>query len=643
MRVRLSILALAVSAAPVVGAQTRGAESTSAVRAELAAVLLQSKKYDDAVREYRGLLARDASNFDYRLGLARALAWGDKPRQAEIELRALRSRQPGNPAVDTLLRTVREALEPRASEAGGWVAEHSDYAPYRLAYARALAREHYYWAASAQYDTLLSGGGTGAIPDALVLRREQARALLAAGDVLHGGARMLDVLRETPSDTALRHELAVALTTGHREAEARAQYDTLIARAPTAQLLLERARLRLAMDDPKGAEYDLLASIEHRPAAPAFLMLGTMYRERGDYDAARTMYRAALDRLSRRDGSRIDVRAALAQLSRDARPVAAFTPSVGEEPGWRLTTDGVSDNLGVHYASSTLQRAFALGSATSIGIGFVDQYLGERSPDRSIDLNTYGGEASFSTGVTYGPFLGRIGARGGVLRPPGGQTIQLGSGAAAAWIDAWELAVDASTGAAYPSLLTTTSLRPLSDSGFDVLTEHNVGATLGGPLGPADIALTAKRSRLSDGNERVTLQGYLRYPVAPAVYVVYAGNRITFSERSTRYWDPLSYMAHSAGLELAVREIRGLSWSARALPGMAWSRELFRPPLEGSRKERREPRIVDHTAFQLSTSSDLTWRDPAGRWEGTAAASYGIGRVGEYRRLEITLGVRVLQ
>ena len=44
------------------------------VRAELASVLLQSKKYNEAAREYRALVARDTTNPDFRLGLARALA-----------------------------------------------------------------------------------------------------------------------------------------------------------------------------------------------------------------------------------------------------------------------------------------------------------------------------------------------------------------------------------------------------------------------------------------------------------------------------------------------------------------------------------------------------------------------------------------
>ena len=108
-------------------------------------------------------------------------------------------------------------------------------------------------------------------------------------------------------------------------------------------------------------------------------------------------------------------------------------------------------------------------------------------------------------------------------------------------------------------------------------------ATLGGPMGALDIALTAEQSRLSDDNHRATLQAYARYPLAPAVFVVYAASRVTFAERSLRYWDPLDYVAHSAGFEVASRELRGLSWAVRALPGMAWSRELPQPTIVNGR------------------------------------------------------------
>jgi thioredoxin-like negative regulator of GroEL len=125
---RAATLSLVIPA--LLSAQQRSTRATPAqaqaspalVRAELAAVLLQSKKYDDAAREYRSLLSRDASNDEYRLGLARALAWGNRFRDAEVELRALQARHVQPSTVDSLLRSVRDAMEPRASEAAEWVA-----------------------------------------------------------------------------------------------------------------------------------------------------------------------------------------------------------------------------------------------------------------------------------------------------------------------------------------------------------------------------------------------------------------------------------------------------------------------------------------------------------------------------------------
>jgi hypothetical protein len=87
--------------------------------------------------------------------------------------------------------------------------------------------------------------------------------------------------------------------------------------------------------------------------------------------------------------------------------------------------------------------------------------------------------------------------------------------------------------------------------------------------------------------------------------------------------------------------MRGLSGSIRILPGMAWSVEAAPPPVvTGTRGSRTAPPPVKSSAFQLSGGGDLTWRDPS--WEGVAAVSYGQGRTGDYRRLGVTLGVRVI-
>ncbi|HEY0810494.1 MAG TPA: tetratricopeptide repeat protein, partial [Longimicrobiales bacterium] len=146
------------SAAPVDATQ---------VRVELAAVLLQSRRYDEAAREYGAILVRQPNNFAARLGLARALAWGERFREAEAELRVLRGQRPRDRDVLTLLRSTRENLEPRAVEAGMWLAEEPNYQPYRVILARALMREgkpreaigHYEWLLSLNPHNILARHG----------------------------------------------------------------------------------------------------------------------------------------------------------------------------------------------------------------------------------------------------------------------------------------------------------------------------------------------------------------------------------------------------------------------------------------------------------------------------------------------------
>ena len=635
----LTMTAVAMSSA---GAQRRmvadrpaqDPSDVTTVRAELASVLLQSKKYNEAAREYRALVARDTTNPEFRLGLARALAWGGLSREAERELSALAKKRQ-SATVDSMLRAVRDAMEPRQWEAAAWVAERRDYAPYRVSYARALMRERYFWIAIAQYDTLLMGGSIGKIPDTRVLRREQANAYLEAGDREGGAARLGDLLRLTPTDTGVRHELAALLSATKRNSAARAHYDTLIATAPSATLFTERGIVRLAMHDSSGAQADFTATIPFGGTAAAYLTLGDLYRQRGDLGPARAMYRAALNKLPDL-GDRMAARSLISQITREERPVAAFLPMIGDDPGWRMSTEGVGDNLGVHYAASTVRRTLGIGEVTRVGAAVVHQYLGERSPLRSIDLNAVGVEGSASSGVGYGPVFLQAGVTGGQLKLPDGPTIRTGAGAAALWVGGWGFSARTSTSPAYSSLLTTTALRPDSGRGAPI-TEQSLTGVLGGPLFSADIALAAQKSRFNDGNRRTTVQGYLRVPVGPGVWAVYSGTRQSFTRRSARYWDPLDYRSHGAGLEFGDRDRRGLTWEFHVLPGMAWSTTAPSPEVRATRG--RPAPLVHKEAFQLSTGGEVGWRNP--RWETMAAATYGQGRFGEYRRVGLTLGVRV--
>ena len=614
--------------------------STVAVRAELAAVLLQSKKYADAAREYRALLDRDSDNFEYRLGLARALAWGGHPQEAERELRVLQAKHVQIAVVDTLLRTARESMEPRAADAMSWVSERPGYAPYRLALARAFAREHFDRLSGAQYDTLIMGVGSGELPPPMVLRHEQIDMYLKAGNTTAGAASMRALLRAAPADTETRHELAVLLTDGRWKTEGRAQYDTLIATAPTAGLFTERGQLRLESADTSGAESDMTAAVARGGTVTAYLTLGNLYRERGDNAPARAMYRFALSGLNDQANTRRWVKATLAEMTREDRPVIAFAPHVSDDPGWGINSEGVGDNLGVYYAGSTLSGTVPLGSVVRFGVAALHQYLGERSDERSINLTAVGGQGSLSAKVGYGSFLLGADVTGGALHLPGGRSIPIGSATLATWLSAWEMAFQESEGPAYPSLLTTTSVQPLTGA-IDAITEQSATGMLGGPLGPADIAVSAQQTRLSDDNRRITVQGYLRFPLTSGFNLVYSGTHITFADRSTRYWDPISYEAHAVGLELGSPSYRGFSATLRALPGLAWSRDVAAAPTSGVRNRPPRSQFVDTRAFQLTTGGDLTWRDP--RWEGTAGVTYGQGRTGDYRRFGVTLGMRVFE
>jgi tetratricopeptide (TPR) repeat protein len=615
---------------------TPAAPSSLAVRAELASVLLQSGRYDEAAREFRLLLSRDPGNFDYRLGLAHALAWGDHPREAEGELVQLIAKRPSSPGLDSLLRAVRDAYDPRAVDAAQWVASDPTYAPYRLALARALVREKMYRLAIVHFDTLLSRPGVGRLPDRGALLRETADAYIAAGDRAGGAGRLRAALAFTPLDTALRHSLAVMLVDARQLPEARAQYDTLIDQAVSGALLAERAQLRLSLGERGGAESDLWASVRLTPSSGAFVLLGDLYRERGDYRGARSMYVAA------RQGASTDVRVAiagaLAQIDREERP-AILAPLVGDDPGWRLSEDAAGDNLGVVYSALAMHRTLPLSSTTRVSLGAEWRQLGQHTAGRRLDASGYGATIGGWQEASYGPLLARVAVEGGGVYHPLAGTLAEGSAALAAWIYAWQANLELSTAPAYPSLFSIDALLP--PGGGAPLTERDVAVTLGGPAGPLDVGGTVQRSILSDDNRRLTMEGYLRYPLGGNMYAVYAASGAGFAHRSSLYWDPARYATQSAGIEYAIRRARGLSFAARVLPSYATSDEsaILPATTPGSVDVIRGP-IAHHSAVQLGAAAEAGYRVHG--WEAAGALSYGRGRAGDYQRVGASITVRML-
>ena len=177
----------------------RRANRAVAIRAEMAAVLLQSQRYAEAASEYRVLLASDPTNTTYRMGLARALAWGDRPREAEREVMALVALRRGAPSasLDSMLLSIRSQLKPSSEEAHGWLNEQPRSVQYRLMLARALARERRNDAALVHYDSLVLRHPTA---DRLL---ERAQVQLARGELTAAQRDAEQSVRTKPSLGAL--------------------------------------------------------------------------------------------------------------------------------------------------------------------------------------------------------------------------------------------------------------------------------------------------------------------------------------------------------------------------------------------------------------------------------------------------------
>jgi tetratricopeptide (TPR) repeat protein len=600
--------------------------SAQAVRVEYANVLLQAGRYREAAREFRRLLERDGDNVALTLGLIRALAWGGMPREAETELRTLAVRRPRDVVIDSLLRAVRESFAPRAEEAMRWVDERPAYVPYRLALARALVRERQATVAIAQYDTLWTlVRGT---PLRGTVLREHAAAHAAAGHRAGGIALLRRVVADAPSDSGARRALAGALAADRQLAAAIAQYDTLLQWHGGAALLLERGRLRAWHRDYAGAEADLRASTGLAPSVEAYVLLGDVHRWRADYPAARAAYESA-KALQPRDRT---VARALGDLLREERPPIAFAPAQTDDAGWQLGGESVEDNTGFSYATASLRHGFATrwGAVASVGGEF--RSMGQRDGAGRFlrRVNGYAADVGLSRTFTYG----RLGARGGAALHEGVSPVPYASASAMGWYRAWAASAQVDAAPAYPSLLTLATLLPSDAGSGRPLSGQSATLTLAGPIGAADLAVSGQQTRLGDDNRRVTMQAYARYALGARWYGVYSGSVVRFAERSTAYWDPLSYIGHAAGVELASRRPRGFSYTLRLVPGVARARELVRTA------DLEPAGIRTQWVPQLSTGGEWSFRST--RWELSAALAYGRGRAGDYERFDSNVQVRLL-
>jgi tetratricopeptide (TPR) repeat protein len=610
--VTLVLLALLPAA---LSAQRRAAESRR-IRAEYASVLLQSKKYDEAIVEYRRLVSAEPNRFEYRMGLARALAWSKQHRAAENELSRLRAQQPGHAEVAQLTRTVRAALDPSSAEARSWVTHDPRHLPYRIQLARAYAREGKARQAAAEFDTIFRSGARDDLTQEAAAAHADAKRFATALPLYRRA------MARAPSDTALRHDYARTLWLSRDHAASLAQYDTLLLRFPSPLWLVERAKLRIAMRDHDGAERDLASAIAMCPTADAYLARGELRRWNGELGAARAEYERALQ-LARNDSVGREIRDVIALIEREARPLLGAAPE-GDVVGWTARGELAADNTGFSYLSAAGRYGIPIGRLAAASLGIEQRRVAATSDTYTRESYGFSGDI----GATFGLPFARLSARGGALRHGSTTNVGHGSVGAIAWWRAWRASAEVKRELAYPHLMTARALATSAEIESGEAVEASIMATrqiygLAGAIGVVDFGVVADIMQLSDGNARPAFTTTVRYPLGDAMSALYVASDLRFRERSAIYWDPQRYSAHSLGLETSHRRDRGFSHVARLLAGVARSA------------------LRETTSYALHATGEGEVMYRGSSWEGGLTSWYGRGRDGDYQRWGGSLRVRL--
>ena len=544
------------------------ASPDSGARAEYAAALLALEQYDSAAVNYRALIAADSDDVAAHVGLARALAWGRHPREAEPELRWVTRHVSTDTTSDStfvaMLHAARNSYDPTTADAARWVRDDPQYAPYRLTLARLLAAEHRLDLAAVHFDTLMM-----ADPSSLPLIREAAGVHAMAGDSV-GDARLLrHGVALAPNDTSLRQSYAEALAWSGDRAGAVAQYDTLLAvSGSNPDLLMARGRLYAFSGDNAAAARDLSAAIEKRPTPEAWVMLGDLYRWQGDREHARQAYSEASALRPGDPGAE----GGFAELAATERRQKAAVLS--QELGWNTFASYLGDNAGFDLSIAGLGGGMSIGSTSAFLVGADARRLG--SDD---------GAAAYLGLVNYFRSY-RFSAEGGAVNYRERGEFGYGSASVAgSWLGLWTSA-EVRTGPTFQWLMSPRTL-----------TYRGASASLTIPAGMAAFSFGVDRMWLSDGNDRTQLQLGARYALWPGVSAIYSGGMIGFNQASASYWDPRRFTSHAMGLELSSQRDSGFSVSARVLPGIGRMNDSFDPTDSTSR-----------SASQLSTGLALAYR-----------------------------------
>ena len=165
-------------ASPKIPTEAVAAISDAEARLELARVLSYSKNYDEALAEYRKVLAARPGDTALRAEYGQVLGWAGRRQEAVAALSALPA-EALPPAAAVLLADLRLGEEKFAEATELYrraLAAEPDDLPTRFKLARVLSFQKRHDEALAEFDRILS-----AAPDDVQVRRHRAQVLGWAG------------------------------------------------------------------------------------------------------------------------------------------------------------------------------------------------------------------------------------------------------------------------------------------------------------------------------------------------------------------------------------------------------------------------------------------------------------------------------
>ena len=598
------------------------------LRREYAEALLWAGRYVPAAEQFARLVGADDADRAARLGLARALAWDGRAAEAEPYLARLWREEPADTTLRALLRATRANLEPSSATARDWLDSDRVHWMYRLALARAYAREGRHLDAAAAFDLALADSVS------VELLSEAAGARAAGGDSLGTAALLGRAVALMPADAALRERYAQALAWSGARHAAITEYTRLIAAKDDAALRFARGQLYLFVGDESSALSDFERSVALAPSFDALAAIGDLYRWRGDYARSRAAYTRALA-LRPAD---VRILAGLA-LIRAAERVALAANAAGDEPGVSVTGSYAEDNAGFLLLRTRLAYGFAAGRGTSGSVGVEQRRISHRSP-HDIERYVYG----YSIGGALQHYFAnrvQLGAGGGIARHALVRDMGFAHVSASAPAGPVMFTLRASTGPAYPELWSLwTLVRREAEASVELqspMRARSVMASATVPVGRATVEVAAERMKLGDGNARTSMNVAVRQPVSGSFRLLYAAGTLGWNGSSSTYWDPSSYTQHAIGIEYGRTVGSKVTVAARALAGVARSTErtIMAPGAQP---------IGSSWTPQFTTGVDATYRGKL--FEVTAGGGYGRGTPREggtpgYQSLNGSLRVRI--